>query len=143
MKVIEVESLRPTLAPQVSIGGVRGTAIHWRDHVGVMGETRIDAQFDDAWPAVVSHANVRYVAAWLPHALHREVLQQAAKDAGIETQLLPDGLRIRRRGDLTFAFNFGNQEVEATKSEKVDFILGQAHLATGEICIWKNKDGIN
>jgi beta-galactosidase len=138
MQVLEVETLRPTLTPALSFGGQQGHATHWREHVRANGDTRVDAQFDDAWPAVLSHGKVRYVAAWLSHELHRAVLEQAAKDAGIETQLLPDGLRVRRRGDLTFAFNFGALQVQAPAPVNVTFVLGQRQLATGDVCAWKD-----
>jgi len=138
MQVLEVETLRPTLMPAISIDGTQGMAIHWREHVRANGETRVDAQFDDAWPAILSHGRVRYVAAWLSHALHRTVLQQAANEAGIETQRLADGLRIRRRGGLTFAFNFGAEQVHAPAPANADFVLGDSLLKTGDVCAWKD-----
>jgi beta-galactosidase len=138
MQVLEVESLRPSLTPALSVGGANGTAIYWREHVRANGATRIAAQFDDEWPAILTHGKLRYVAAWLSHELHRTVLQQAARDAGLETHLLADGLRIRRRGDLTFAFNFGAQQVQAPAPANAVFVLGQAGLNTGDVCIWKD-----
>jgi len=137
MQVLEVESLRASLAPAVSIGGAGGVAIHWREHVRANGDTRVEAQFDDAWPAVLAHGRVRYVAAWLSHALHRRVLQQAAQEAGIATQVLPDGLRMRRRAGLTFAFNFGTQRVKVPAPLNATFVLGQPLLDTGDVCVWK------
>ncbi|RKT21023.1 beta-galactosidase [Paraburkholderia sp. RAU2J] len=138
MQVLEVESLRPTLTPALSIDGTQGTAVYWREHVRANAETRVAAQFDDAWPALLTHGKVRYVAAWLSHALHRAVLQQAAQDAGIATQLLTDGLRMRRRGGLTFAFNFGEQPVEAPAPSHATFVLGAPRLNTGDVCAWKD-----
>lgn len=138
MQVLEVETLRPTLTPALSIGGTQGTATHWREHVRANRETRVAARFDDAWPALLAHGKVRYVAGWLSHALHRTVLQQAAQDAGIETQLLADGLRMRRRGGLTFAFNFGAQPVEVPAPVHATFVLGQPRLDTGDVCVWQD-----
>jgi beta-galactosidase len=138
MQVLEAESLRPTLAPALSIDGTQGAAMHWRDHVRANGETRVTAQFDDAWPALLTHGKVRYVAGWLSHALHRTVLQQAASDAGIDTQLLADGLRIRRRGGLTFAFNFGPETVHAPAPVHASFVLGEPRLNTGDVCVWQD-----
>ncbi|SDR22860.1 beta-galactosidase [Paraburkholderia fungorum] len=138
MQVLEVESLRPSLTPALSVGGANGTAIYWREHVRANGATRVVAQFDDEWPAILTHGKVRYLAAWLSHELHRTVLEQAARDAGLETQLLADGLRIRRRGDLTFAFNFGAQQVQAPAPANAVFVLGQAGLNTGDVCVWKD-----
>ncbi|MFM0228074.1 beta-galactosidase trimerization domain-containing protein [Paraburkholderia dipogonis] len=137
MQVLEVETLRPTLAPAVSIDGADGVAMHWREHGRANGGTHVDAQFDDTWPALLSHGRVCYVAGWLSHALHRTVLQQAAHGAGIDTQLLPDGLRVRRRGDLTFAFNFGAEPVRAPAPSDATFVLGKALLNTGDVCAWK------
>ncbi|MFL9964507.1 beta-galactosidase [Paraburkholderia sediminicola] len=138
MQVLEAESLRPTLAPALSIDGTQGAAMHWREHVRANGETRVTAQFDDAWPALLTHGKLRYVAGWLSHALHRTVLQQAARDAGIDTQLLADGLRIRRRGGLTFAFNFGPQTVHAPAPAHASFVLGEPRLNTGDVCVWQD-----
>jgi beta-galactosidase len=138
MQVLEVESLRPTLAPALSIDGVEGTALHWREHVRANGATRVHAQFDDAWPALLTHGKVRYVAGWLSHALHRTVLQQAAHDAGLGTQLLADGLRIRRRGALTFAFNFGPKQAQAPVPATATLVLGQPGLNTGDVCVWQD-----
>ncbi|MDR6205702.1 beta-galactosidase [Paraburkholderia graminis] len=138
MQVLEVESLRASLAPAVSIDGVEGIAMHWREHVRANSETRVDAQFADTWPAILTHGRVRYVAAWLSHALHRAVLQRAAQEAGIATQLLPEGLRIRRRADLTFAFNFGAQQVQVPAPANATFVLGQPQLRTGDVCAWKD-----
>jgi beta-galactosidase len=138
MQVLEVESLRASLAPAVSIDGVDGIAMHWREHVRANSETRVDAQFADTWPAILTHGRVRYVAAWLSHELHRAVLQRAAQEAGIATQLLPEGLRIRRRADLTFAFNFGAQQVQVPAPANATFVLGQPQLGTGDVCAWKD-----
>jgi beta-galactosidase len=138
MQVLEVESLRPTLAPGLLIDGTQGHAVYWREHVRANADTRVAAQFDDTWPALLAHGKVRYVAAWLSHALHRTVLQHAARDAGIETQLLADGLRIRRRGGLTFAFNFGPEPVLAPSPSHATFALGEPRLNTGDVCVWKD-----
>ena len=138
MQVLEVETLRPTLTPALSFGDTQGVATHWREHVRANGDTRVDAQFEDIWPAVLSHGRVRYVAAWLSHELHRAVLEQAAKEAGINTQLLAEGLRVRRRGDLTLAFNFGEQQVQAPASVNATFVLGQRQLGAGDVCAWRD-----
>ena len=141
MQVLEVETLRSTLTPALSFGDQQGHATHWREHVRANDDTRVDAQFDDTWPAVLSHGKVRYVAAWLSHGLHRAVLEHAAKEAGIATQLLAEGLRTRRRGNLTFAFNFGAQQVQAPAPVNAMFVLGQRQLATGDVCAWSDASG--
>jgi beta-galactosidase len=51
-------------------------------------------------------------------------------------QALPEGLRTRRRGDVTFAFNFGAERQRALAASNARFVLGEALLATGEVCAW-------
>jgi beta-galactosidase len=137
LQVLEAESLRPTLAPAVTIGGVEGQALHWRDHVRANGPTRVEAQFDDGWPALLSHGRVRYVAACLSRELHLGVVGDAARAAGLAVQRLPEGLRLSRRGGLRFAFNFGEARAQAPAPEGAEFVLGQRDLARGDVCAWR------
>ncbi|MDE1181008.1 beta-galactosidase [Paraburkholderia sp.] len=136
LQVLEVESLRASLQPSTSINGVDGIAIHWREHLRANGDAQVDAQFDDGWPAVIRQGTLRYVGAWLAHPLHRALLEQAALDAGLRVQALPEGLRTRRRGNVTFAFNFGPTGVDAPSPADASFVLGARRLNTGDVCAW-------
>jgi beta-galactosidase len=136
IKVLEVESLRPTLRPATVIDGVQGVALHWREHVEVHAEAQVLASFDDAWPAVVAHGRIRYAAAWLDQALHRVLLEGAAHAAGLRADALPDGLRVRRRGNVTFAFNFGANAADAPAPMGARFVLGRRELDTAGVCAW-------
>jgi beta-galactosidase len=136
IQVLEVESLRPSLQPATAIGATNGIAVHWREHLRVNGETRVEARFEDGWPAIVSHGRVRYVGAWLTHVLHRALLEQVAVDAGVQVQALPEGLRLRRRGNVTFAFNFGEVAVQVPAPPAATFVLGGHRLETGEVAAW-------
>jgi beta-galactosidase len=138
LQVLEVESLRPTLAPALSLGDVHGTALHWREHVRANEGTRVHAEFADGWAALLSHGRVRYVTAWLTHDLHRTVLADAARAAGLALQSLPEGLRLARRGGLTFAFNFGDARATAPAPADAQFVLGEASLGTGDVCAWRD-----
>jgi beta-galactosidase len=140
MQVLEVESLRPSLQPATSIGTTNGIAVHWREHLRANSETRVDARFEDGWPAMVSHGRVRYVGAWLTHPLHRALLEQAAVDAGVQVQTLPEGLRVRRRGNVTFAFNFGQASVRVPAPPAATFVLGGPRLDTGEVAAWLDAE---
>jgi beta-galactosidase len=138
LQVLEVESLRPTLQPATSIGGVAGIAVHWREHLQPGAQAEVLASFDDGWPAVVAHDRVRYAGAWFDRALHRALLEGAARDAGIEVATLPDGIRLRRRGNVTFAFNFGPGIASAPAPANARFVLGGRELRTADVCAWEN-----
>ncbi|CAB3749662.1 beta-galactosidase [Paraburkholderia humisilvae] len=135
-KVLEVDSLRPTLQPATTLEGVSGIALHWREHLETREGLDVLARFDDGWPAVVARHHVRYASAWFDTALHRALLAGAARDAGLPVTYLPHGLRMRRRGDVTFAFNFGASAIEAPAPHRARFVLGQRMLGTADVCAW-------
>ncbi|HWT35442.1 MAG TPA: beta-galactosidase trimerization domain-containing protein, partial [Paraburkholderia sp.] len=135
-KVLEVDSLRPTLQPSATLDGVTGIALHWREHLETRDGVDVLARFDDNWPAIVARGHVRYAGAWFDAPLHRALLEGAARDAGLAVAHLPVGLRVRRRGDMTFAFNFGAHTVEAPAPDHAQFVLGQRTLGTADVCAW-------
>ncbi|MBN3807893.1 beta-galactosidase [Paraburkholderia sp. Ac-20347] len=138
LQVLEAESLRPTLAPALSLGSVSGAALHWREHVRANDGAQIDATFEDGWPALLSSGRVQYATAWLTHDLHRTLLGEAARAAGLDTQTLPEGVRLAHRGGLSFAFNFGEARVRAPAPEGAQFVLGAPELARGDVCAWRD-----
>jgi beta-galactosidase len=79
---------------------------------------------------------VRYASAWFDAALHRALLEGAARDAGLAVTHLAQGLRVRRRGEITFAFNFGATAAEAPAPDNAHFVLGQRTLGTADVCAW-------
>jgi beta-galactosidase len=135
-KVIEVDSLRPSLRPSTTFDGVQGIALLWREHIETSDGLDVLARFDDAWPAIVAANNVRYATAWFDAPLHRALLERAARDAGLDITALPPGVRVRRRGDVTFAFNFGEHSVDAPAPADAHFVLGERKLATADVCAW-------
>ena len=60
-----------------------------------------------------------------------------AKKAKLEPRPLPDGIRLRRRGDLVFAFNYGTKAQKLTISGKL--LLGGNTLKPQQVAIWKSK----
>ncbi|WP_144107673.1 beta-galactosidase [Paraburkholderia sp. BCC1886] len=135
-KVIEVDSLRPTLQPATTFDGVEGIALHWREHLEARDGVEVLARFDDGWPAVIAKDHVRYAAAWFDAPLHRALVEHAARAAGLTVARLAEGLRVRRHGDVTFAFNFGPQSVDAPAPADARFVLGERTLGTADVCAW-------
>jgi beta-galactosidase len=127
IRVWRVESLRPLAEDVAQYGGKRYACRHWREHVdvdvdvepgagaeGVPGsvpaaipDAIVEAVFEDGGgPAVVKAGRVRYLAGWFDAAMQRALLIAAARDAGLAVHRLPEGLRLRRRGHLLYAFNY-------------------------------------
>ena len=135
MRVIGVESLMPGLQPAISIGDTNGHALRWREQVETGTGAKVAARFDDGYPAVLACGRVSYLAAWFDHGLHLELLAGAAKAAGLQTGRMQEGVRLQRRGQLCFAFNFGPNDYLAPP-EATEFLLGQRRIGPGQIAAW-------
>jgi len=94
------------------------------------------ATYADGSPAITQHGRARYVAGWLDAAGWRCVLEGAAREAGLTTQTLPEGLRISRLGALTIACNFSNATLSWAPASGGDCLLGSRALAPRGVSIW-------
>jgi len=59
----------------------------------------------------------------------------AAARAGLDTLPLPEGVRIRRRGDLTFAFNYGGEVWKGPKG--ASYLLGGRKVGPQSLAVWR------
>jgi beta-galactosidase len=132
LRVAEVGSLPPCLVAGVS-GRVAGKVERWREHIESMAD--IVARFHDGKPAVVMTGKHVYIAGWPDAELRTALMQWAAKAAGLATLDLPEAVRIRRRGDLTFAFNYG--DVAWTPPVSRGFLLGGPNVDPQDVAAWE------
>jgi beta-galactosidase len=109
LRVTRVESLRPGVRLGLQWLATRHQATRWRESVEAGPGVAVEARFDDGTPALMRQGRTRYLAARVEPALERTLLEQAAHDAGLAPVRLPDGLRLRRRGDLLFALNYSDR----------------------------------
>jgi beta-galactosidase len=87
---------------------------------------------------VYAHGQLRYVAGWPDPDLLTRILTEAASDAGLPVTPLPDGLRVRRRGDLCFAFNYAPEPVRIPLDLGTrDVLLGGPELPPGGVAAWR------
>jgi beta-galactosidase len=130
LKVVRVESLR---AGQ-SLEGAGFSVLHWFEHVEADFEP--EQRLVDGRGIVWKSGDVRYVSGWPSDALIGDVVARMAKRAGLEARTLPDGLRIRRAGRFTFAFNYTTEPVELTISRTARFLVGSSTLEAAGCAVW-------
>jgi len=103
LKVLRVESLRPDVTIPVEGGGAfRG----WREFTEG-GD--VNLYCTDEVPALSSRGALSYLAGWPDETLIEQVLLRLAEVANLRTFRLPEGLRVRRRGNHLFVFNYDEQ----------------------------------
>jgi beta-galactosidase len=133
-RVIEVSSLRP--AAKVAIqGAISGNAERWREFL----ETRAQplATFADGAPALVANDNFFYLACWPDSGALRMLMALMCRKASLPTIELPDGVRLRRRGDLTFAFNYAETSWPAPFTGEP--LIGEACVAPRGFSVWRRR----
>jgi beta-galactosidase len=105
-RVARVESLRP--AGKVPLEG--GGAFHiWREITD--GTSEIVERSADGSAALRRSGRLLYLCGWPDRPAMRRILGQAARDAGLATVDLPDGLRRTETAGETFWFNYGADPV--------------------------------
>ncbi len=131
-----VESLRPGVDVALEGGGLQGRASAWREQVEAEAGTGVLARFEDGTPAILRRGRVRYLAGTLDQALLDTVIEGAAKDAGLATTRLPEGLRLRRRGRVRFAFHSGPGRVAVPAPAGATWLLGERELGPAGVAAW-------
>jgi beta-galactosidase len=134
LKVIQVASLRPGLTVPVAGERVAGKAERWREWVAT--GLAAPASFADGTPALVRAGRRYYLACWPGEDLLAATLAQVlVRDAGLAAAALPAQVRLRRRGELTFAFNYGPDRWEGPAG--AEYLLGGASVAPQSLACWR------
>ena len=139
IRVTRVESLRNDVSLKVVVEGDPEPvpAKAWREFVD--SSLVPLARFEDGGGAWYRHGHLDYLATWPQEALLRQVLVALAGRAGIACAPLAEGVRLRRRGGVTFAFNSAPQARDAPAPEDADFLLGGPVLAPGGVSAWRSS----
>ena len=138
VQVRGVESLRPGHTESVHFKGQQFEAHHWRERLQPGPQAVVEARYADGGAALVRQGRVRYLGAWFGAELQRAVLRQAARDAGLAPVNLPAGLRLRRRGDLLFAFNYDDVS-HHLQVPQAQWLLGGAEIPARGLSIARRK----
>ena len=139
-RVSQVESLRPSIRPALRLADAEGTALRWREHVRPGDDAEVIARFDDGLPALLQRERVTYMAACFDRPVLRAALERCVREAGIPATPLPEGLRVRRRGPLRFAVNYGDRPQSVPASANARFVLGGPVVGPVDVAAWIEED---
>ncbi len=136
LTISRVESL-PDNSP-VALKGGEGTLKFWREFAEPSGACEPVMLCHDDTPALVAQGRLHYLCGWPDDGAARHIVGALARQAGLETLRLPDGLRVRRAGGLLFAFNYSDAAIDVRKHVKAsacrmgDFVLEPSGVAVLE-----------
>ncbi|MGV8953005.1 MAG: beta-galactosidase [Cypionkella sp.] len=129
-RVIEVASLRPGLSQSVT-GAVQGQAIRWCDHAET--SAKMLGQFEDGGPALTQSGKVLHLLCWPDEALLGSVMDLVCEQAALPVMMLPEHIRLRRRGEMWFFTNYGPETW--TLPEGFDCLLGARDLPAHSLTV--------
>ena len=116
-------------------GSLGGHAVRWREWI----ETDADvlARFADGTPAAIEAGRRIYLACWPDATLLDAALRHVLAACGADIVALPPGVRLRRRGALRFAFNYGPEPWTLGEQQGRRFVLGGATIAPQDFACWR------
>jgi beta-galactosidase len=131
IKIVRVESLREGMSEPGDGFEIR----HWLEHIesDLVPEERLESGLG----IVFGQGKTRYIGGWPDDRLLRRLIARMAAEEGVEICHLPQGLRIRRAGDLCFAFNYSIESLAAPFSESARFVLGGPQIPAAGVSVWK------
>ncbi|MEM1391382.1 MAG: beta-galactosidase, partial [Pseudomonadota bacterium] len=117
-----VESLRHGLVEKADGFGVT----RWLEHV----ESDLNPLYrlGNGCGLVYRHGAVTYINAWPDKRLLEALVAKALRGKGHMSTHLPDGLRLRRRGNLAFVFNYGPESHDLSMLIDGRLIRGELNL---------------
>jgi len=138
IRVLSVETLRPDCPAELVWNNGRYPSTIWREELELTGAAEVLARHDDGGPAIVRAGKAIYVGSVSDRRFLTDFLESLCVEAGVAVQRLPRDVRLRRRGDLTFAFNYGDQPIAAPAPPNARFILGAQTIAPRDVAVWKD-----
>ena len=132
-RVIEVSSMRPGVRSAVS-GRIGGAAERWLEHVEAGADAL--ARFDNGKPALIANGRIHSLVFWPDAKALNDTMALVAAKAGLDTLVLPPTVRLRRRGALTFAFNYGAEPWDAPFASPP--LYGDKRVAARGFAVWRD-----
>jgi beta-galactosidase len=136
IKVIAVETLRPDCSGALEYKGERHESGKWREAIEA-GGCDILATYEDGAPAAIRSGRSVYLATLTDDDFLKSLLVDVCAEANIAITPLPPTLRLRRRGDLTFAFNLASETARAPAPAGANYIIGGADIEPYGVAVWR------
>jgi beta-galactosidase len=140
VRVLAVETLRPDCPGEVVFDSKAYESTRWRESLDT-GDVDVLARYEDGGAALVRNGRAHYLATLADDGFLTALFARLCAEAGIATTQVGGGLRLRRRGDLTFGINYGDTAVAAPAPANAVFVLGARMISPRDLSIWRAGEG--
>ena len=136
LRVLSVETLRPDCGEALSWNGKRYESLTWREELDAP-DAEVLAEYDEGGPALVRYGRIHYVGSLTDSSFLKDFFQRLCEELDIETHSIADDVRLERRGDLMFAFNYSERAHDLQLDKNVEVLLGERHVQPRDVTVWK------
>mgnify|MGYP006159937101 FL=1 len=136
VKVTSVETLRADCGGSIAYKGAAYESGRWRETIEV-GDADIMATYEDGAPAAVRAGRSIYLATLTDDAFLTNLFVDLCAEADVQITPLPPTLRLRRRGELTFAFNLDSVSARAPAPTGAEFVIGGSDIEPYGVAVWR------
>lgn len=135
LKVAQVSSLPPGFAESVTWKNKVYPVEVWQEEI--VSDLEAAGQFVGGGGAIYCSERWHYLGFWPDPTFLMDYIEGVLVEFDIDVQHLPDQLRLRRRGDLMFAFNTSPEALKTPAPEGTSFLLGGAEIGSCDVAVWK------
>lgn len=138
VRVLRVESLPDLAQESVRLtGGVQLGFTGWREILETDEEVigQFVSSYRNGSPALVRSKRTIYLAMVARGKLLSKIVQDVLDWCGLDWANYGPGLRITRRGNLSFAFNFGDTAISLPAPQKL--LVGEDPLPPQGVAVWQ------
>ncbi|MGI9437815.1 MAG: beta-galactosidase [Geminicoccaceae bacterium] len=135
LKIAAVGSLPPEVDETVQWQGKTYPLAVWREEILTSLEPEV--RFADGRPAACRSDRWHYLGFWPDLVFLMDYIEGVLESLEIGVQRLPEKLRLRHRGNLAFAFNYGSEPIKVPAPEGTQFLVGGIDLAPHDVAVWR------
>ncbi|MEL7217810.1 MAG: hypothetical protein AAGK01_05195, partial [Pseudomonadota bacterium] len=93
----------------------------------------------DGRGVVFKQDGYRYCAGWPDQNLLRILIETMARETGVKTQALPEGVRLRETANHVFAFNYSSKPVDTQPLDFGEPLMGTAKIMPAGCAVWTKQ----
>ncbi|MEH6609754.1 MAG: beta-galactosidase [Halioglobus sp.] len=142
IQVLSVETLRADCQEPLKWNNQQYRCGIWREEISCDGG-EILAFYEDGSAAAIAKDQFIYLATLTDNQFLKAFFAAQCATLDITIYDLGEDVRVRRRGDLMFAFNYSEQPQTLNVPEDAKFILGGETIEPRDVCVWTSPDAAN
>lgn len=139
IRVLSVETLRDDCEEPLLWNEHTYVSRCWREEIDASA-VEVVASYDDGTAAIARHGRFTYIASLTGHEFLQDFLRDQCLKAGIATTELPADVRLQRRGDLVFAFNYADEQRDLPLPDSATVLLGKKRMDPHGVTVWTDAD---